>query len=182
MRRKCKCKRKRRSHVERKCKEAKIRRRSQAESKFLFSKMADDSEALVFSWCLYTECSKDEEDVPRGTLSFACCIFPSIFFSFLRFNSAQLLSYSTGYLLTLSANFSSEWKPPSFFQLRGPVVAWKRWNVKKLFVLYLCICIYFCVASVYTCEMQTQAQEHEFFFISRVCVCICVDVVHTYIS
>ena len=48
MRCKCKrkCKRKRRSHVDRKCKEGKICRRSQAQSKFFF-KMADDSEALV---------------------------------------------------------------------------------------------------------------------------------------
>ena len=96
-----------------------------------------------------------------------CMLHLSKHFFFLFFdlflNSAQLLSYSTGYLLTLSANFSSEWKPPSFFQLRCPVVAWKRWNVKKLFVLYLCICIYFCVASVYTVKCKRKRKNMNIF-------------------
>ena len=188
MRCKCKrkCKRKRRSHVDRKCKEGKICRRSQAQSKSFF-KMADDSEALVaisllFVVFLYRVLKgwriKTYPEVPHLLLHLSKQKSSSVYF-WIVYNFYHITLDISLHDLPISR---PEWKTPSFFQICCPVMAWNRWNFKKLFVLYLCICIYFCVTSVYTYEMQTQAQEHEFFFISFVCVCICVDVVHTYIS
>ena len=49
-----------------------------------------------------------------------------------------------------------KWKKPSCFQLQCAVLAWNR--LSRGFFVTACVCICVCLASVHTCEMQTQAQ------------------------
>ena len=49
-----------------------------------------------------------------------------------------------------------KWKKPSCFQLQCAVLAWNR--LSRVFFVTACVCICVCLASVHTCEMQTQAQ------------------------
>lgn len=184
MRCKCKrkCKRKRRSHVDRKCKEGKICRRSQAQSKFFF-KMADDSEALVAISLLFVVFLNR---VLKGwrikKYLIFCYIFPSK--SLLRsiLNSVQLLSHNTGYLLTRSANFSSGMEDAIFFSTLLPRDGLEPMELQEVicFVsLHLHLLLRYLGLHVWNANASARTW---IFFISFVCVCICVDVVHTYIS
>ena len=182
----CKCKRKRRSHVDRKCKEGKICRRSQAQSKFFF-KMADDSEALVaisllFVVFLYRVLKgwriKTYPEVPHLLLHLSKQKSSSVYFWIV----CNFYHITLGYLLTRSANFLSGMEDAIFFSTSLPRDGLEPMELQEVvcFVsLHLHLLLRYLGLHVWNANASARTW---IFFISFVCVCICVDVVHTYIS
>ena len=188
MRCKCKrkCKRKRRSHVDRKCKEGKICRRSQAQSKSFF-KMADDSEALVaisllFVVFLYRVLKgwriKTYPEAPHLLLHLSKQKSSSVYF-WIVYNFYHITLDISLHDLPISR---PEWKTPSFFQICCPVMAWTDGTSRSCLFCIFAFAFTFALPRFTRMKCKRKRKNMNFFFISFVCVCICVDVVHTYIS